>query len=116
MPRRFWRDQVIQPALNNDVESAVAEQQAILAKDPNNGKAYFALGTLSYFQGSTEQAIEQFKKSIESDPRNPAPHLSLGRIYAVRGDYEFAWKHARAAEALGSRDLVELLERYPKEN
>jgi len=113
MPDKFWRKEVIQPALNSDVEDAVAEQQAILATDPNNAKAYFALGTLLHFQGATEQAIQYFQKSIDLDANNPAPHLSLGRIFALRGEYERAWKHARAAEALGARDLVEMLERYP---
>jgi adenylate cyclase len=114
MSDRFWRDNVIQPSLNREVDAALAEQQAILAKDPNNSNAYFALGTLLHFQGETEQAIRHFERSVELGPTNAAPHLSLGRIYAVRGDYELAWKHARSAESLGARDLVEMLERYPK--
>lgn len=114
MSNHFWRDNVIQPSLNREVDAAFAEQQAILAKDPNNSNAYFALGTLLHFQGETGQAIQHFERSIELDSANAAPHLSLGRIYAVRGDYELAWKHARAAEALGARELVEMLERYPK--
>lgn len=113
MPENFWRDQVIQPALNNEVNDAVAEQRAILAKDPNNAKAYFALGTLSHFQGEIEQAIHYYQKSIELNPSDAAAHLSVGRIHAVRREYTEAWKHARAAEALGARDLVEMLERYP---
>jgi tetratricopeptide (TPR) repeat protein len=113
MPENFWRDEVIQPALNNDVDDAVAEQRAILAKDPNNAKAYFALGTLSHFRGEIEQAIEYYRKSIELNPADTAAHLSLGRIHAVRREYAEAWKHARAAEALGANDLVEMLERYP---
>ena len=113
MPGHFWRKEVIQPALNSDVEEAVAEQQSILAKDPKNAKAYFALGTLSHFQGEIEQAMQYFQKSIELDPADAAPHLSLGRLYAVRREYKLAWKHARAAEALGANDLVEMLERYP---
>jgi Flp pilus assembly protein TadD len=113
MPNHFWRTEVIQPALNHDVETAVAEQLAILKTDPNNAQAYFALGTLSHFKGQVEQAVRHFEKSIELDPTCPAPHVSLGRIYAVSGDYGAAWKHARAAEALGARDLVELLARFP---
>ncbi len=116
MPDRFWRDDVIQSSLSHDVDLAVAEQQAILAEDPNNATAHFALGTLFYFQGLSEQAIQCFQKSIELNPTNAAPHLSLGRIYAVHGDYDLAWKHARAAEALGSRNLVELLEKYPQKS
>jgi tetratricopeptide (TPR) repeat protein len=113
MPNHFWRDSVIQPALNRDVEVAVAEQQSILANDPNNAQAYFALATLSQFQGEIEQAVQHFQKAIAIDPTYAGPHVSLGRIYAVRGEYELAWMHARAAEALGARDLVEMLERYP---
>jgi len=113
MPNHFWRDSVIQPALDRDVGAAVAEQRAILADDPNNAQAYFALATLSHFQGEIEQAIQSFQKAIEIDPTYAAPHVSLGRIYAVRGEYEQAWEHARAAETLGARDLVEMLERYP---
>ena len=113
MPDKFWRKEVIQPALNTEVEAAVAEQQSILAKNPNNAQACYALGTLSHFQGEIEQALQYFGKAIEIDPTYTAPHLSVGRIFAVRGDYQRAWKHARAAEALGARDLVEMLERYP---
>jgi tetratricopeptide (TPR) repeat protein len=113
MPNRFWRQEVIQPALDRDVEAAVAEQQSILANDPNNAHAYFALATLHHFQGEIELAIQYFQKAIAIDSAYPAPHVSLGRIYAVRGEYEQAWKHARAAEALGVRELVEMLERYP---
>ena len=113
MPNHFWRKEVIQPTLNNDLEQAVAEQNFILAKDPNNAKAHFALGTISHFQGNIEQAMRHFQKSIELDPRNAAPHLSLGRIHAVRAEYDLARKHARAAEVLGDADLVQMLERYP---
>jgi tetratricopeptide (TPR) repeat protein len=113
MPNHFWRDNLIQPALNIDVDEAVAEQRAILANDSGNAKAYFALGTLLHFQGDTDSAIQHFQRSIELDSGQAGPHLSLGRILALRGQYADAWKHARAAEALGNRDLVEMLERYP---
>jgi tetratricopeptide (TPR) repeat protein len=110
----FWRDNLIQPSLDNDVDEAVAEQLAILDKDPDNAKAFFALGTLSHFQGRVDDAILYLEKSISLDGDNAAPRLSLGRIYAVRGEYAKAWEQARAAEALGASDLVQMLERYPK--
>ena len=78
MSDHFWRDNVIQPALNNDVEEAVAEQKSILAKDPNNAKAYFALGTLSHFQGEIEQAMQYFQKSIELKSRRCRPSPEPG--------------------------------------
>jgi tetratricopeptide (TPR) repeat protein len=113
MPKHFWRKQVIQPALDNGVDEAFAEQHAILKKDPRNAQAWFVLGTLSHFRGEIDQAMQYFQKSIEINPANAAPHLSLGRLYAVRGEYKLAWEHARVAEALGASDLVQMLERYP---
>ena len=113
MPNSFWRKSVIQPALDYDVSLAFAEQKAILARDPSNAAAYFALGSLHHFHGQTDLAIQHFEKAVELDPQSPAAHTSLGRIYAVQSLYELAWKHARAAEGLGSRELVEMLERYP---
>jgi len=110
----FWRNQIIQPSLDRDVEDAVAEQRAILERDPSNPQAHLALGALFHLKGQTDPAIECFQKAIELDPAFAAPHASLGRIYAVRGQYEAAWKHAREAARLGDRSLVEQLERYPK--
>lgn len=109
----FWRDQVIQPALDSDVEAAIREQQAILERDPQNAPAHFALGTLAYFRGQVDSAVAHFLHAIELDPAYAAPHVSLGRIEVVRGQYDEAWKHAREAERLGDRSLVEQLERYP---
>ncbi len=110
----FWRNKVIQPALDRDAAEAIAEQQAILERDPNNVRAHFALGTLYHFRGQSEPAIALFLKAIELDPTYAAPHISLGRIYAVKGLDDLAWKHAREAERLGDRSLVEQLERYPR--
>ncbi len=112
----FWRDQIIRRSLDADVNAAVAEQRAILERAPNNPRAYFALGALSHFQGKTDQAIEFFLRAIELDPHYAAPHASLGRIYAVQRRYDLAWTHAREAEALGDRSLVDQLRCYGVES
>ncbi len=108
----FWRNEVIQSGLDRDVEVAIAEQQAILERDPRNPRAHFALGTFYYFHGHADTAVACFQKAIEFDPSFAAPHVSLGRIYAVQGLYDLAWKHAREAERLGERSLIDQLERY----
>jgi tetratricopeptide (TPR) repeat protein len=113
MSNPFWRDDLIQPSLDTEVDAAIREQLEILAKDPQNAKAFFALGTLSNFRGKTDDAILYLSQAIELDPTAAAPHLNLGRIYAMLSKYDEAWHHARLAEALGSRELVEMLERYP---
>jgi Flp pilus assembly protein TadD len=110
----FWRKQVIEPALDRDAEAAVREQQAILRRNPRDAKAHFALGELCHLRGETGPAMDFYIRAIELDATYAAPHSSLGRIYAVRGDYDLAWQHAREAERLGDRSLVEQLERYPK--
>ena|SRR5579864_190935 len=110
----FWRDQVIQPALDSDIDASVREQEAILARDPGNAPAHFALGTLAYFRGQVDAAVTYFLRAIELDPEYAAPHVSLGRIEIARGNYDEAWKQAREAGRLGDRSLVEQLERYPR--
>ena len=110
----FWRSQVIQPALDADIEAAVREQQAILVRDPKNAPAHFALGTLAHFRGETALAITYFLRAIELDPSLAAAHVSLGRIYVVQGRDDDAWKQVREAELLGDSSLVEQLERYPR--
>lgn len=109
----FWRDKLVQPSLDRDVQAAIAEQLAILKLDPTNPRAHFDLGTLRHFQGQTEAAIHCFLRAIELDSRYAAPHVSLGRIYVVRNQMDLAWKHAREAERRGDRSLVEQLARYP---
>ena len=108
----FWRRDIIQPALDRQVQAEMAERRANLAREPGNARARFALGTLCHFQGCTDEAIELYLRAIELDPNYTAPHISLGRIWAVRSVYDEAWKHAREAERLGDRSLVAQLERY----
>lgn len=109
----LWRDEVIQPALDRDLEQAIAEQQAILQRDARNAGAHYALGSLCQFKGDRRAAVEHFRKAIDFDSSYAAPHVSLGRIYAVDGDYDAAWGHAREAERLGDSSLADQLRRYP---
>ncbi|HEV3275194.1 MAG TPA: tetratricopeptide repeat protein [Terriglobia bacterium] len=109
----LWRKEVIQPALDRDLERAIAEQQAILLRDARNAGAHYALGALCQLKGDRDAAVRYFRKAIEFDSAYAAPHVSLGRIYAVEGDYDAAWRHAREAERLGDRSLAEQLARYP---
>ena len=108
----FWRREVIQPILDQDVESSIAEQLAILEQEPRNAQAHFALGTLYHFSGNRQTAVSHFKRAIELDATYAAPHVSLGRILAIEGSGQEAWAHAREAERLGDRSLLQQLERY----
>jgi Tfp pilus assembly protein PilF len=50
--------------------------------------------------------------AVQLDPKFAAAHASLAEIYAVRGDYPAAWRHARLAERAGDPRAVALLERH----
>lgn len=108
----FWCREVVQPILDRDVEREIAEQRAILGRDPRNAPAHFALGTLYHFCGDRQAATYHFERAINLDAAYAAPHVSLGRIFAVEGNDQEAWAHARAAERLGDRSLLEQLQRY----
>lgn len=108
----FWRREVVQPILDRDVEREIAEQRAILGRDPRNAPAHFALGTLHHFCGDRQAAVSHFEQAIDLDATYAAPHVSLGRILAVEGHDQEAWEHGRTAERLGDRSLIEQLERY----
>lgn len=109
----FWRKHVIEPALGAEEQAAIREQQQLFEQNPSNPKPLYALGSLAHLRGEVDEAVRYFQAAIDLDPSYAAPHVSLGRICAVRGGTELAWRHAREAERLGDRSLVEQLERYP---
>ena len=109
----FWRKKVIEPALEAEEQAVIHEQQNLLEKHPTDPKTCYALGTMAHLRGQVDAAIRYFLTASELDPSYAAPCVSLGRIYAVQGRNDLAWKHARDAERLGDRSLLEQLERYP---
>jgi hypothetical protein len=46
------------------------------------------------------------------DANFAAAHAALAELYAVRGDYPAAWRHARLAESGGEPRAVALLTRH----
>jgi tetratricopeptide (TPR) repeat protein len=111
----FIRD-LAEFSLNYDVDAEVEFQDRFLEENPNSAKAYYNLGVLYYFQGKVEAAIISYKKTLEIDPDFSEAHKSLGEIYAVREQYDLAWSHAKDAEKLGDKRLIEMLRRYLKES
>ncbi len=110
----FFRREVVDVALNRDVDSAIAEQLARIEQNPGEAQPYCALGVFFRMQGKIGDAILMQQRATELDPSFALPHRELGQIYAVREDHEAAWRHAREAARLGDRSLLELLERYQK--
>ena len=62
--------------------------------------------------GKQEEALGLLLEAVRLDPSFADAHVSLAEIYAIRGDYPAAWRHARAAEQNGDARAVEMLTRH----
>jgi cytochrome c-type biogenesis protein CcmH/NrfG len=108
----FWRDEVIDPMLDDQTRRAIAEQLDWIRRDPSDARPYRNLADLYRMQGRQDEALGLLLESARLDPDDARAQVGLCEIYAIREDYAAAWRHARAAEAAGSRTGVDLLERY----
>ena len=112
-PKGFFRKEVIEPALDEETERHILEQQAAIEADTAAAMPHHNLGALYRLQGKTVQAEEEFRKALSLDPTSAESHIALGQMCVVREDYQAAWLHAKAAAKLGDPQLLKLLERYP---
>jgi len=108
----FWRDEVIEPILDDGMRQAIAEQVAWIAREPGNARPYYQLAQLYRTQGRQEEALGLLLESVRLDPALADAHVSLTEIYCVRNDMAAAWRHARDAAGAGNGNAVALLERH----
>jgi tetratricopeptide (TPR) repeat protein len=109
---KFWRNDVIQRALGHETERQMDQQRAWIAREPGNARPYFHLAQFYRTEGRQEEALGLLLEAVRLDAAFAEAHVSLAEIYAIRGDYESAQRHAQAAEAAGDRRAVEMLGRY----
>jgi hypothetical protein len=112
----FWRKEVVQFALDQETRKQIDEQLEWIAREPANPRPYYHLAQLYRIEGKQDEALGLLLESVRlhsGDAAEGAPaHLALAEIYAIRGDYPAAWRHARSAERGGERRAVEMLERH----
>jgi len=108
----FWRDEAIQPALDDMTLEHVAEQRAWIAKEPGNPKPWYRLALLYRIQRRHEEALGLLLEAVRLDPGFAAAHVCLAELYAVRADHAAAWRHARLAEAAGDPRAARMLARH----
>lgn len=108
----FWRKGVIQPALDAETRRQMEEQLAWIAREPENARPYFHLAEFYRMEGCEEEALGLLLHAVHLDAGFAAAHAALAEMYAVRGDYPAAWRHARLAEKAGESRAVELLARH----
>ena len=68
-----------------------------------NAKPYYHLAQFYRMNGDQERALGLLLESVRLDPAHAEAHVSLAEVYAIRGDYEAARKHAAIAEENGDR-------------
>jgi tetratricopeptide (TPR) repeat protein len=111
--QKGWLRNLVEFALDQDVNIAIEEQRSILRSEPCSAKAHFDLGVLHYSQRRVAQAIAAFEAAIACDPSLASAHRKLGEVLINAGEYERAAQCALKAAELGDRALIEMFERYP---
>jgi cytochrome c-type biogenesis protein CcmH/NrfG len=108
----FWRREVIDPALDHETSTQIAEQRAWIAREPANPRPYYNLAQLYRVAFRPDEALGLLLEAIRLDPKFADAHASLSELYVVRADYPAAWRHASLAEQHGNPTAAELLSRY----
>ena len=108
----FWRDEVIEFALDYETRKHIQEQIAWIEREPANARPYYHLAQFYRMNGKPQEALGLLLESVRLDPAFADPHAALAEIYAIAGDSPAAWRHARAAEEHGDSRAVEMLARH----
>jgi tetratricopeptide (TPR) repeat protein len=108
----FWRKEVIQPALDAETRRQREEQLAWIEREPANARPYLHLAEFYRMEGRVDEALGLMLHAVRLEPGFAAAHAVLAELYAVRGDYPAAWRHARLAERGGEPRAVALLQRH----
>jgi len=92
-------------------DEGLAEANRALELDPLSIMINFNVAVPHYYGRRFDQAIEQYRKTIDMDPNFPIPHWALGRAYTAKGIYREAIAELEKYSALtggSSRALAAL--------
>lgn len=107
----LWRE-LIDHALDDETLRHEREQMQWIAAEPSNPQPFCNLARLRRMQWKEDDALALFLEAVRLDAAHAESHVNLTEMYAIRGDYAAAWRHARAAHAAGESAGVELLARH----
>ncbi|GAH11414.1 unnamed protein product, partial [marine sediment metagenome] len=85
--------------------------------DPNHADTHYNLGVVYVNKGMHDEAIREFKKTIEINPSYADAYSNLAAAYYYKGEYSLAITYCDRAIELGYRvypKLLEFLEPYRK--
>ena len=105
-------DDLIQHSLDNETVVNEQEQLEWIGREPNHPQPFYNLAQLRRMQYKRDEGLALLLHAIALDPMHAPAHVALAEIYAVKGDYPAAWKHALAAEQAGNDTAVRMLQRH----
>jgi len=108
----FWRKEVIDFALEQETAAHIREQKEWIAREPGNARPWYNLAQLYRMEQRQDEALGLLLEAVRLDDAYADAHVALAEIYAVRGDYAAARRHAAKAAEQGDARGVELLRRY----
>lgn len=108
----FWRREVVDFALDHETRRHMEEQLAWIAREPSNAKPYFHLAQFCRMSGRQDEALGLLLEAVRLDPSLAGAHASLAEIYAIRGDYDAARRHAQLADENGDSSAADMLRRH----
>jgi tetratricopeptide (TPR) repeat protein len=107
----LWNE-LINHALDHETLQHEQEQLAWIAREPANPRPYYNLALLRRMQWKEDEGLALLLEAIRLSPEFSDAHVALTEVYAVRGDYAAARRHAQAAEQHGRPEGTELLRRH----
>src|SRR3989338_5299376 len=75
-----------------NVEDAIRDFNAAIAREPNNFEANYELGAAYYKARNFKEAERALESALELKPDEPKAHNMLGLIYEREGSFESAKK------------------------
>ena len=90
-------------------EDAILYLQRAVKVDPQNARAWMALGVLEYERGNIFKAARAFHRAGRIEPTRYEPHFNLGIIFEAVGYYEQAIEEYEIAIKLSPNE-VEVME------
>ncbi|MFN7936684.1 MAG: hypothetical protein U0R19_25405 [Bryobacteraceae bacterium] len=111
MNKDVW-DRLIQFSLDHETISNEQEQLEWIAREPTNAAPFYNLAQLRRMQYKPEEGLALLLHAASLDASYAPAHIALAELYAVKGDYRSAWKHALLGEQYGDPQAVRMLERH----
>ena len=108
----FWRKEVVDFALDRETAAHIREQKEWIAREPHNARPWYNLAQLYRIEQKQDEALALLLEAVRLDAGYADAHVALTEIYAVRGDYPAAQRHAAMAAEHGNPRGVELLRRH----